>query len=384
MGLFIPTQMLIVFNSSKRKLLYQTQVHMYINRDILAQTIINHNRCLLCLLCYKHIFGTPMGSPLSPIVAAIVLQDLKVRTIDRLQFKLPIYYRYVDDILFAAPTERLTEILDKFNSVNDRLQFTLEIGNNNGINFLDVAIVIDDQRIIFDRYEKPTSSGRYINYHSQHPVAQKKRVIFGLVDRVLLLSHPKFHKKNIERIINILLDNCYPLPFIFTTINKRIKNLMNKYNNNTSKRNGEQLPINNNDNKNFFTIPYVKTISESFQPIAKRYGFDVAYSVPNTLNKFIKRGKDKIEKLENNDCVYKINCLNCNATYVGQTKRQLGTRIKEHRSDINKKEGSLSVVSNHRIENDHDMNWSEAEILDIESSYNKRIVSEMVFIKKMD
>jgi len=298
--------------------------------------------CLLCLLCYKQIFGTPMGSPLSPIVADIVLQDLEVRTIDRLQFNLPIYYRYVDDILFAAPTERLTEILDKFNSVNDRLQFTLEIGNNNGINFLDVAIVIDDQRIIFDRYEKPTSSGRYINYHSQHSVAQKKSVIFGLVDRVLLLSHPKFHKKNIERIINILLDNCYPLPFIFTTINKRIKNLMNKYNNNTSKRNGEQLPINNNDNKNFFTIPYVKTISESFQPIAKRYGFDVAYSVPNTLNKFIKRGKDKIEKLENNDCVYKINCLNCNATYVGQTKRQLGTRIKEHRSHINKKKGSLS------------------------------------------
>jgi len=30
MGLFIPTQMLVVFNSSKRKLLYQTQVHMYI------------------------------------------------------------------------------------------------------------------------------------------------------------------------------------------------------------------------------------------------------------------------------------------------------------------------------------------------------------------
>jgi len=30
MGLFIPTQILVVFNSSKRKLLYQTQVHMYI------------------------------------------------------------------------------------------------------------------------------------------------------------------------------------------------------------------------------------------------------------------------------------------------------------------------------------------------------------------
>jgi len=40
------------------------------------------------------------------------------------------------------------------------------------------------------------------------------------------------------------------------------------------------------------------------------------------------------------------------------------------------------VVSNHRLNNDHDMNWNQTEILDIESSYNKRIVSEMIFIKK--
>jgi len=134
--------------------------------------------------------------------------------------------------------------------------------------------------------------------------------------------------------------------------------------------------------KNFFTISYVRSISESFQPIAKKFDFDVAYSVPNTLNKLIKRGKDKIDVLENNDFVYKINCLNCNATYVRQTKKQLGTRLQEHKSDINKKNGLLSVVSDHRLENNHDMNWSKTKILDIESSYNKRIVSEkMIFIK---
>jgi len=30
--------------------------------------------------------------------------------------------------------------------------------------------------------------------------------------------------------------------------------------------------------------------------------------------------------------VYKINCNDCSASYVGQTKRQLGTRINEHRN----------------------------------------------------
>jgi len=63
-------------------------------------------------------------------------------------------------------------------------------------------------------------------------------------------------------------------------------------------------------------------------------------------------------------------------------KKQLGTRLKEHMLDIRKKNGLLSVVSNHRLEYNHDMNWNEAAILDIESSYVKRIVSEMVYIKR--
>jgi len=134
--------------------------------------------------------------------------------------------------------------------------------------------------------------------------------------------------------------------------------------------------------KNYFTIPYVRSISGSFLPIVKKYGFDIAFSVPNTLNRFIKRGKDIIEPMLQNDCVYIIECLNCDMTYVGQTKRRLCTRLKEHMTDINKKKGLLSVVSNHRLEHNHEMNWSETTILDIEPSFTKRIVSEMVHIKK--
>jgi len=43
--------------------------------------------------------------------------------------------------------------------------------------------------------------------------------------------------------------------------------------------------------------------------------------------------------------VYKIFYHNCDASYIGQTKRQLRTRIKEHNSDIRKKNGSPSIIS---------------------------------------
>jgi len=63
----------------------------------------------------------------------------------------------------------------------------------------------------------------------------------------------------------------------------------------------------------------------------------IVYSVPNTLKKFIIGGKDKIDFMSKNDVVYKIDCPDCDGTYVEQTKKQLRIRIKEYRSDINKK-----------------------------------------------
>ena len=67
---------------------------------------------------YKQTFETPMGSPLSLILANIVLEDLEEQALERLSIRLPISYRYVDDILLAASYEGLNDILMIFNSLH--------------------------------------------------------------------------------------------------------------------------------------------------------------------------------------------------------------------------------------------------------------------------
>jgi hypothetical protein len=66
--------------------------------------------------------------------------------------------------------------------------------------------------------------------------------------------------------------------------------------------------------------------------------------------------------------------------YVGQTKRQLNTRIKEQ--NINKNSESLNVISNHRLETGHNFDWDNTKILHTEINYNKRIISKSLHIKK--
>jgi len=133
-----------------------------------------------------------------------------------------------------------------------------------------------------------------------------------------------------------LLDNNYPLAFIFAAITIILKFHFHNYNN----------PITNKykiKNK-YFAVPYIRSVSESFLLIASNINLKTAFIISNTLNKFIKVGKDRLDSLAHQDIVYKILCLDCDASYVSQMKRHLYTRVHEHSSNINKKTGSPSII----------------------------------------
>ncbi|KYN17601.1 hypothetical protein ALC57_10116 [Trachymyrmex cornetzi] len=57
------------------------------------------------------------------------------------------------------------------------------------------------------------------------------------------------------------------------------------------------------------------------------------YSV-NELREFIGVHKDPIPRDKKSKVVYKISCKSCDASYVGQTCRQLKSRITEHKNHI--------------------------------------------------
>jgi len=172
---------------------------------------------------YKQTFGMPMESP---IIADVVSQDLEKKVLDSISLRLP-FYRYVGDIILAASTNKIIEILNTFNSFHNKLQFTIEYGHNRNLSFLDLKFNIINNRIVIDWFQKNTFSGRFLSFISKHPMCHKISTIYNLVDRALLLSHPIFHQKNLELIVEILLDNSYPIDIIFKYINLRIKKLFN-------------------------------------------------------------------------------------------------------------------------------------------------------------
>ncbi|KAM0724705.1 hypothetical protein ACS0PU_009089 [Formica fusca] len=325
---------------------------------------------------YKQTYGTPMGSPLSPIIADIVLQDLEEKALSTLTFIPSFYFRYVDDIAMTAPFYLMDYTVNVFNSLHPKIQFTLEIADNDKLNFLDISILLINNRLLTDWFHKPTFSGRYLNFLSQHPTCQKRGTIIGLVDRAFLLSHPQFHQKNLDFIIKILLDNNYPLDFIFQTIFNRLKFLI------TSRGLPTYDVDVNNESVSYFTIPFVHTISHKFKNIIKDLDVRLSYCSLNKLSCFIKVHKDVLPSASCTNVIYMINCADCDASYVGQTGRRLQTRIGEHRNHIRRNSTVSSVITDHRLEFDHDFDWDHVRILDSEKYLNKRLISEMLFIRR--
>ena len=73
--------------------------------------------------------------------------------------------------------------------------------------------------------------------------------------------------------------------------------------------------------------------------------------------------------------VYKINCLDCKFVYIGQTDRDVRTRIKEYRRAVNKQDKN-SKIAQHVNKQDHNMDFHITTIIDKAANYHKRLFLE--------
>ena len=126
-------------------------------------------------------------------------------------------------------------------------------------------------------------------------------------------------------------------------------------------------------------LPFVNELECFTKNFFKKLNINFVFSTINKLNNVIVLGKDREEKYNKNNVVYKINCKNCEATYVGQTGRRLNIRIKEHRKKYLDKDDKSSIFA-HPENNNHTIDFDNIKILDTEINNGKRLFSEAFFI----
>ena len=128
------------------------------------------------------------------------------------------------------------------------------------------------------------------------------------------------------------------------------------------------------------SIPYVKGVAEPISRILRSTSVQVAMKPQQTLRQLLVRPKDKLKPEEKSGVVYKIDCEDCSASYIGQTGRQLSVRIKEHRRATEKGNTLDSGIAEHVAHTGHGINWN-AQVLEQEGIQRRRLVKEAVHIQ---
>ncbi|XP_036317378.1 uncharacterized protein LOC118732355 [Rhagoletis pomonella] len=331
---------------------------------------------------YTQTFGMPMGNPLSPTIADIIMDDLLDNTISELKqhFNIDIKFinKYVDDIFAITNRNDVNTILETLNKYHPKLQFTMEMEENASIPFLDVRIHKNNNNIVLNWYSKPTSSGRLINYLSSQPRKYKINTAKNLIHKILTISDQKFHEANIEKIHSILKSNNYPNHLIRELIKQETMRIGNQ-------QNKTPTTATANTPKKYYSVTYIPKLSENFdRSTLKEQNITLAYKTNNTLARIYTRTKSPLDKQQQNNVVYEIKCKgkeneNCGKVYIGTTKRTLGVRIAEHQTDIRKQKHS-TALSQHILNSGHTADFTNTRIIDKEKREMTRYTLESLRI----
>ena len=123
------------------------------------------------------------------------------------------------------------------------------------------------------------------------------------------------------------------------------------------------------------TIPYIKGTSETISRILQPYNIRVAHKPTTTLRQLLTNAKDRDEPNNRQGAVYKIKCSDCQASYIGETGRNLNTRRTEHKRVTRNGDANNHIAVHHQLTN-HSIDWDSAQCLTYSTNYFQRLTLE--------
>ena len=142
------------------------------------------------------------------------------------------------------------------------------------------------------------------------------------------------------------------------------------------------VPAEDKDDTITVVLPYVKGVSEAMRRILARANIRTTFGQCSTLKQQLVKPKDGVSPEKKSNVVYSVPCKSCSAVYVGQTSRQLSTRLKEHKRAVRTADFKASLLAEHAWNQRHPIDWDEATGLTSESNFHRRLTLESWYIHK--
>ncbi|BHF82236.1 hypothetical protein SprV_0802537300 [Sparganum proliferum] len=258
---------------------------------------------------YEQVKDTPMGSPISGFIAEAVLQRLESLVFQHHRPKF--WARYVEDTLVVIERDQVLTFKEHLNAVFPDIQFTMEEEENNQLAFLDVLVCRKDcGGLKTEVFREATNTMQILNFNGNHPISHKRSCVKTLYRRVEThCSEPEDKFAELQYLRRVFKDNGYPRNFVNRCIRKRDKRL------------------DRTDTKSCRALPYIKNVLEAVSRPLTPIGVGVAHRLEATIRLLVMKPQDPLPRLETSGVVYRFWCSCGQSNYVGESGRQLRTRM---------------------------------------------------------
>ena len=93
---------------------------------------------------YQQVHGTAMGSPVSVVVANLVMEDIEQKALSTFHTPPRFWKQYVDDTYTILPGDLVNFFHSHLNSIDNNIQFTVEKESDGQLPFLDILLTREE------------------------------------------------------------------------------------------------------------------------------------------------------------------------------------------------------------------------------------------------
>ncbi|XP_013411770.1 uncharacterized protein LOC106174656 [Lingula anatina] len=322
---------------------------------------------------YQQTYGAAMGSPLSPVIANIFMEEFEMKALQTTPNPPKFWGRYVDDTGVVSKKTHVQALFEHINAQHQSIHFTIEEENVEGsLPMLDVKMTKDKERIKTTVYRKATNTDHYLQWSSHHPTSQKLSVPASLFHRCeTVISDTEDKQTERKKIEKDLLACGYP-KWALKQGEKRGKNRHDKEKDAMGLIEGAKQSI---------VLPYCQGLSEKLSRVYKKYNIKLHHKPGWTLRQALVKPKDPLTQGEQCGVIYSVKCGTCQGEYIGETGRPLATRMKEHKDSVAKNNWK-SALGEHTCKHPgHHIDFDSLKVIDRENWTFQRKIAEAVHIR---
>ena len=191
-------------------------------------------------------------------------------------------------------------------------------------------------------------------------MSMKVNMIKQMKRRITTISDSRFLHKNLKQLEKNLLQSGYPRRLINSLIFRTDNSIQGASRVNQDRRISD-----------YATIINIPQLTNRIINIFKEENVIIVKKNEKTVGTLYTRLKDRTQNILKSDVIYKLDCKDCDKTYIGHTSQTLKARIAGHKSDSrhNRQRCMLAV---HVNENDHHINYEDANVIATERNYKKK------------